>query len=149
MVKRIYIVIACAMLGLVGCENPNYHSSVPSYPVRLDVDIVAEYPHFVPDNGYQTLTFTTKRYANEALGYSGILVWVDMSGKYQAADLCCPHCLLRTTPVTVDGIYAHCPECGEDFDISYGYALPMHGMTQEPLRKYTIYAQGSKIQIRN
>lgn len=133
----------------VACEPSSQMSSVPSFPVRYSLDLVAEYPHFVPDNGFQCLTFTQPRYDMDAVGYSGLVVWVDMAGRYHAADLCCPHCLRRTNRIEVDGIFARCPMCGEEYDLSYGLAVPMHGKSDEPLRFYTTFIQGTKLIIRN
>lgn len=136
------------MVLLVGCEN-NQRSTVPSYPAYMDLNILGEFPHFVPDNGFQTMTFTARRFATEAIGYSGILVWIDMQGHYQAADLCCPVCLKQNVPVEIDGIFAHCPECNEEYDLSYGYALPTKGISRYALRKFKVSVQGSHLLIKN
>lgn len=135
-----------ALLLLCGCEK--YRNDVPSYPVYIDLDILGEFPHFVPDNGFRTMTFTERRFETEAIGYAGVLVWVDMQGRYNAADLCCPVCLERK-PVEVDGIFSRCPRCGEEFDLSYGLATPMHGISRYPLRKFNVSYQGAHLIIRN
>lgn len=146
MKKHIWVIIMA--LVLVGCENKQ-RNTVPSYPVYMDLNILGEFPHFVPDNGFQTMTFTSRRFETEAIGYSGVLVWVDMQGRYQAADLCCPVCLKRDIPVETDGIFACCPECGERYDLSYGYAVPTQGVSRHALRKFKVSAQGAHLIIRN
>lgn len=143
-----YIGILLMALTLVACENKQ-RSDIPSYPVYLDLDILGEFPHFVPDNGYQIMIFTQRRFATEAVGYAGVLVWVDMQGRYQAADLCCPVCLKQDQPVEVDGIFARCPECGEEFDLSYGYAVPTKGIARHALRKFKVMTRGSHLIIKN
>jgi nitrite reductase/ring-hydroxylating ferredoxin subunit len=105
-------------------------------PVNYTLNITQEYPHFVVDNGYNVMTITKTRFDREYIGYAGLVVWIGMDGQYHAADLCCPHCLLKHKPVEVDGFYAICPECEEHYDLSYGYANPTKGMTKFGLKMY-------------
>ncbi len=141
MQRILFISILCALL--LGCEGWNLRSSVPSVPVQYTIHITREYPHFIVENGFQTMTVTKAKYEREYLGYSGLLIWVGMDGNYHAADLCCPHCLLKNKPVEVDGIYAICPQCEETYDLSYGYAFPTKGVAKETLRKYPTSYTGS------
>ena len=121
---------------LLGCEDFNNQNPVPYVPVSYTLKITEEYPHFMIDNGYQTMTITKPRYNYEYIGYCGLLIWIGMDGHYHAADLCCPNCVNKTKPVEVDGLYAVCPICGEAFDLSSGYAFPTKGITKYPLRQY-------------
>ena len=121
---------------LLGCEDFNNQNPVPYVPVNYTLYITREHPHFVVDNGYQTMTITKPRYNYEYIGYCGLLIWIGMDGHYHAADLCCPNCVNKTKPVTIDGLYAVCPICEEEFDLSYGFAIPTKGITKYPLRKY-------------
>ncbi len=139
--------LACCLFFHTACENKN--NPVPRYPVYLDLDIPALYPHFVPANGFQTMTFTQKRYDYELVGYAGVLVWISMDGKYWAADLCCPRCLDPQQPVIIDGFFAECNGCGEQFDLSYGLANPVRGKTKHPLRPFGTRISGSVLQIRD
>ncbi|MBQ7191345.1 MAG: hypothetical protein IJS00_00530 [Paludibacteraceae bacterium] len=133
---------------IAGCKRDN-QCDVPSYPVYFEMNIVSMYPHFVPDNGFQILTFTHKRYERDLIGYAGLLVEVGMDGHYHAFDLCCPHCLDPKQPVQIDGFYAVCPTCQEAFDLSYGLAYPTKGVTRQALRRFgTIYQYGI-LTIRN
>lgn len=136
-----------SLLCLTACERQT--NPVPNYPVYLDLDIPALYPHFVPDNGFQTLSFTQKRYEYELIGYAGVLVWVAMDGRYYAADLCCGYCLDRQHPVQIDGIFAVCPTCGEQYDLSYGLANPLKGKAKRNLRHFGTRLAGPILQIRN
>lgn len=133
---------------LSACGN-NKLNPVPSYPVYLDLDIQAQYPHFIPANGFQTMTFTERRYEREYLGYGGVLVVTALDGRYHAMDLCCPVCLYRDSVVVLDGIYAVCPNCGEHYDISYGFGLPTKGKSKWPLREYKCITDGGHLIIRN
>ena len=146
-IKRAIFTVAAIVL-LSACANEQ-KCDVPSCPVVFDMHIASMYPHFVPDNGFQTLRFTEKRYAQDLTGYAGLLVWVDMEGKYNACDLCCPHCLDVKRPVETDGIWAVCPVCGEKYDLSYGQAVPTEGRTKQALRRYTARYSYGVLHIRN
>lgn len=128
------IFIVCCML--TGCEDVNRQSPVPYVPVSYTLHITREYPHFVVDHGFQTITITQTRFEREYIGYAGLLIWVAMDNHYHAADLCCPNCLKKNQPVQVDGLYAICPVCDEHFDLSSGYPFPTKGITPHPLRIY-------------
>lgn len=133
MKKWLYIGLVFILLS---CENTNNMNPVSYVPVNYTLNITQEYPHFVVDNGYNVMTITKTRFDREYIGYAGLVVWIGMDGQYHAADLCCPHCLLKHKPVEVDGFYAICPECEEHYDLSYGYANPTKGMTKFGLKMY-------------
>ena len=133
MKKWLYIGIIFILLS---CEDTNNMNPVSYVPVNYTLNITQEYPHFVVDNGYNVMTITKTRFDREYIGYAGLVVWIGMDGQYHAADLCCPHCLLKHKPVEVDGFYAICPECEEHYDLSYGYANPTKGMTKFGLKMY-------------
>ena len=146
---KIYAALALLLVLAVSCdENTVYKSSVPSFPVYLQLNIAAEYPHFVPTNTSAYLTFTTPRYPTDALGYGGILIYIGLDAAYHAYDMACPVCLKRDQPVEVDGIYARCPLCGEEYDLSYGLAVPTHGISHEALRQYTVTADPTHLTVR-
>lgn len=133
----------------MGCGNDK-RQPVPSFPVSMDLNIVAEYPLFDPSFGtLQTMTFTEPRYPYEYVGYGGVLVVTAYDGEYHAFDLCCPHCLHRDSVVEVDGLYAICPLCGEEYDISYGLAVPTKGMSRFALRPFKTYKNGGHLIIKN
>ena len=131
-----WLYIGCLLSMFVGCENINNMNPVSYVPVNYTLKITEEYPHFMIDNGYQTMTITHTKFEREYIGYAGLLIWIGMDGHYHAADLCCPNCLKKTKPVEVDGLYAICPTCEEAFDLSFGFAQPTKGLTQYPLKKY-------------
>ena len=133
MKKWLYIGLVFILLS---CEDTNNMNPVSYVPVNYTLNITQEYPHFVVDNGYNVMTITETRFDREYIGYAGLIVWIGMDGQYHAADLCCPHCLLKHKPVEIDGFYAICPECEEHYDLSYGYANPTKGMTKFGLKMY-------------
>ena len=135
-------ILPCCLL-LTACEKVNYRSSVPHVPVNYTLYITREFPNFIVDHGFQTITITSSKYERESVGYAGLLIWTAMDGFYHAADLCCPNCLKRNKPVEVDGLFAVCPLCNEHYDLSYGYAFPTKGYCKESLRKYQVRTQQS------
>jgi nitrite reductase/ring-hydroxylating ferredoxin subunit len=142
---RRWLLIGLLLCSLLGCENFNNQNPVPYVPVNYTLKITEEHPHFMIDNGYQTMTITRTKFEREYLGYAGLLIWIGMDGNYHAADMCCPNCVNKTKPVEVDGLYAVCPICGEAFDLSYGYAFPTKGITKYPLREYQAILQDNPI----
>ncbi len=154
MLKR-WFAIGCVVFGLAACNETSVNgSTVPYAPVGYTINITTEYPNFRKENGFSVLPLiTAKRFDYEYIGYAGLLVWVGMDNEYHAADLCCPHCLLPNKPIEVNGMWAVCPTCGEEYDISYGYCSPRHGISKYPLKRYTVleqqYMAELKLYIRN
>jgi len=146
--QHLHIALVLALVfTCTACRN-DAKSNVPDYPVYIDVDIQNEYPHFVPASPCQSLTFLKKRYEHEAIGYAGVVVWINIQGEYRAADLCCPKCLLRDKPVDVNGMDAICPTCGESFDL-LNYGFPNKGIADQPLKSYGVTYTGIKLHIRH
>lgn len=135
--KRIGFLLIVLLL-LSACESINRKSSVPNVPVNYTVYINREHPYFVVENILATIIVTERKFQHQYIGYAGLLIWVGMDNAYHAADLCCPHCVLRNKPLQVDEPYAVCPICGEQYDISYGFCIPTKGITKEPLKLYNI-----------
>lgn len=151
--KNRWIFILLLSIGITACEDINRRNPVPIVPVDYTLYVSSQFPNFMVDNGFQTMTITQKKYEYEFIGYAGLLIWIGMDGNYHAADLCCPFCLNPKKPVEVDGIYAICPKCDEHFDLSYGFAFPTKGITPDPLRQYsvreTLGSTGLELHIRN
>ena len=132
----------------VGCKNTTFRSSVPSYPIHLEINTnVGMYVHFVPtsvmtyliadEKGIHLNGVTQPLTVDQAYGFAGTVVYIDGFSPYSAYDLCCPHCLKRDMPCTIDGMFAICPVCGEEYDIYSGNGVPTHGIGNEPLKRYT------------
>lgn len=145
------------LLLCVGCERTNWISSVPSAPIHLEINTrVGMYVNFVPENvmtyliadpsGIHLNGLTQPLSVQDAYGYAGTVVYIDGFHPYGAYDLCCPHCLRRDRPCTVDGFYAVCPVCGEEYDIYSGNGVPVHGIAKEPLKQHqAIYNAGTGV----
>ena len=57
---------------IVSCNNVNNQNPVPYVPVNYTLRITSEYPHFVVDNGYQTMTVTSTKLEREYLAFTRI-----------------------------------------------------------------------------
>ena len=151
----------CALLiALCSCENTTFQSSVPAYPVRVNIDTkMGEFVHFQPTsiNSYVVVNnggyFLNDKYVlpvhvTDAWGYGGVVVYVSMNG-YAAFDLACPYCAGRgkKSPCLMDGIYAVCPTCGEKYELGSGYALPQTGICKETLRALRIIPSDGKLTV--
>ena len=66
------------------------------------------------------------------------------------SDLACPYCAGRGVlhPCDVDGIFATCPECGEQYDVGSGTAVPQKGLAREPLLRIPLTNSGGVITVR-
>lgn len=129
-----------------GCEN--YVSSIPDMPVSLQLNLLTEYPH---------LQYTPGQYAiidrptlmTDRIGFGGIVVVatanVNSQGRceLQAFDLACPHEARADIRIEPDETgHAICHECGEMYDLLWGSGLPQNGISNEPLKHYTVRVSG-------
>lgn len=140
---------------LTGCKDTNWKSSVPDFPVHIEINTRAGmFVNFVPDNvttylivddaGYHLNGINQPLLVTDAWGYAGTVIYIDGVHPYGAYDLCCPHCLKRDKPCQVDGMYAICPECGEQYDIYLGNGVPSRDISKEPLKAYqATYHEGT------
>ena len=156
---KLLLTIVVALV-LTACEDTTFRSSVPTRPVQLSINTAAGmYVHFVRENigayvvvdkdGYhfngQTLPLTGTDY----YGFAGVVIYVDNNNNYSAFDLCCPHCVSQLHPCEVDGCFAVCPQCGEQYDLSFGYGIPTKGLSREALRKYTTLYSYPRLTIKD
>ncbi|MFA6999361.1 MAG: hypothetical protein WC198_09400 [Victivallaceae bacterium] len=143
-IRLLFFTGSFLFFGIIsGCED-NYISSIPNYPVSLELNLTASYPTF-KDNPYQFLVFEKPRYDYEYLGYGGILVVCgfgsDRPYEYYAYDLACPHeadAKIKVTPNS-NG-QAVCNTCGSVYDIVNGFGIPIDDSpAREPLKRYKTY----------
>lgn len=156
---RLLIFVFAALL-FASCEGTNNSSSVPAYSVHVVIDTrVGQFVHFQPTNfGSYVLVnrdgyFLDGKYviplgATDACGYGGVIVFVSLSG-FDTYDMACPHCasISKRVPCDMDGIYAVCPECGEQYDLGSGTAVPTKGIAHETLRRLNIINSDGKLTI--
>lgn len=131
---------------LVSCTD-NYVSSIPDYPVNLQLNLITTYPTF-KNNINQSLTFTKPIFAYDRIGYGGILVYVGFDGEYYAFDMSCPYEVKTDVRVYPNGIgQAVCEKCGSVYDIGYGNGFPSSGPSKEALKRYKVMASGDVLYI--
>ena len=142
------------------CENTTFRSSVPTYPVRFSIDTrIGSFVHFKPtslnehvvvnqDGYFYNGKWLMARGVTDAYGYAGVVVFVSMNG-YEAFDAACPECAShgRRTACDIDGIYAVCPYCGEQYDLGMGTGVPQRGIAHEGLRRYNYIVSDGKITV--
>jgi hypothetical protein len=125
----------CAVLLLSSCIE-NTTSTIPDYPVRLNLNLMTEYAIFRNSTG-ESLVFEERIKEMDRIGFGGILVCTNYEGKYLAFDLACPYEAKQNVRVKVDGLFADCEECGARFDIyTSEFAFPVKGPTKQGLKKY-------------
>lgn len=161
MQRRAIVIAGVLCLLLCACKDTTYRSSVPSYPVSIRIDTrVGIFVHFIPTNSYAYTIVDADGYhfdgqtqarkaLNDAYGYAGVVIFIDGNGQYTSYDLCCPVCLKRDKPVEIDGFFAICPTCGEEYDLSGGIGVPTKGIAGESLRRYTTIYSGNIITVYN
>lgn len=139
-----YIFFLIIIVSFSSCGNDS-DSPVPDYAVALNLNLTTLYPTFKGSIN-DTLVFdkygpdSTKylSYHYYYLGYSGVLVYTDLSGNYLAFDLCCPYEVdkhVRVYPQE-DGT-AVCPKCGSTFILYYGGQVSK-GPSIYPLKQYQV-----------
>lgn len=149
------------LLGLCGCEGTSFQNPVPAYPVHVVIDTRGLFVHFMETNQNAYITVNKDGYwekgksaptkptdVTDAWGYGGVVVYVSMLG-YVAYDLACPACAAeaRKSPCYMDGIYAVCPHCGEQYELGSGYAFPQKGISKYSLRKLNIFNSDGKLTV--
>lgn len=158
--RHLRVIVCLLALLLVACEGTTFQSSVPAYPVRVVIDTKqGAFVHFQPTitgsyvvanrNGYfLDGTFVLPFGATDMCGYGGVLVYVDLFG-FSAYDLACPYCAGRgmCRPCEIDGMYAICPDCGEEYDLASGSAVPQQGISHEALRRLNLMNSDGKLTV--
>lgn len=154
------IFASLCVLVLGGCDdNTTFRSSVPTYPVRITIDTnVGPFVHFIPTASYSHIIvnedgyfydgeFIQKPLGMDAWGYAGVVVYINMMGGYDAYDLCCPNCVYERQACKVDGPFATCPLCGEQYTLGDGTAVPNKGIATEQLRRLNVMNSGGRLTI--
>ena len=156
----VLFLLSAIAVCLPSCEDSTWRSSVPAYPVRIVIDTrLGEFVHFQPTNtgayveakrdGYfMNGKFVLPFPATDAYGYGGVVVYVDLFG-YSAYDLACPHCASKGScqTCTIDGGFATCPYCTEQYDLMSGTAAPQKGLIKETLRRLNVLNSDGKITV--
>ncbi|MDR0429131.1 MAG: (2Fe-2S)-binding protein [Tannerellaceae bacterium] len=152
--KLRYSLLFLAFLFLISCDR-KYISSIPDYPVYLELDLNFEDKDLIPIQAYKIFTEKNINQRIERVGYGGILVYHGLSNTasdaYFAFDISCPHESSRTVTVEVDEsrVYAICPKCDSKFELLNGIGNRISGPTDEYLKSYQVSVNGNRITVRN
>ena len=143
-----FFLIGIFALQCVSCDDI-HHSSIPDYPVQLNLDLISLYPTFI--NSYNKyLIFEQKKYMTDYIGYGGILVYSGFDGNYYAFDLSCPYESKSNIRVKPNDIgQAICDSCKTVFQIAYGNGDPMSGPAKEGLKRYRAVLNGYYLHVSN
>jgi len=146
--SRIKKIIFSAFLAitLVSCYD-NVISSIPDYPVNLQLNLTTTYPTF-KNSVNQFLLFEVRIKETDRIGFGGILVYTGLDGNYYAFDMACPYEAKYNIRVYPNEIgQAVCKSCGSVFDIGYGIGNPSKGPAKEVLKRYRAILSGDMLYI--
>ena len=125
-------------------------SSIPAYPVFLDLNLATTYPTFRYTTN-QTLVFKTLKPEwpyGTYIGYGGLLVCTDYLGDYYAYDLCCPYEVKANIRIHPNGDgQAICDSCKSTFEILTLQGHKISGKAKENLKCYKAYLNGVILRI--
>ena len=122
---------AIISLFLISCDD-TYISSIPDYPVYLELDLMTTYPNF-RNSANKYLFFEKPITVIDRIGFGGIVVystgWIDDGGKniYYAFDMACPYehnSNIKVHELKNDLGKVVCEKCGTVYDISNGVGNP-------------------------
>ncbi|MDO9152516.1 MAG: hypothetical protein Q7U47_02205 [Paludibacter sp.] len=129
-----------------GCYD-NVISSIPDYPVRLQLNLTTTYPTF-RNSVNQYLLFEKRILATDYIGFGGILVYTGFDGEYYAFDMACPYEAKNDIKVYPNDLgQAVCKKCGTVFDIDSGVGNPSSGPAKEVLKRYRTSLSGDVLYI--
>ena len=146
------LLIALLSIPIVGCKD-NIQSSIPDYPVYLQLNLTAQYPTF-KNNPLQFITFEKAEKVSDRIGFGGIVVCTGITFddygyiEYYAFDMACPYEIKSAVKVhpNSEGNLV-CDKCGSVFDIKSGSGMPVSGPTKEFLKKYRTSLSGDVLYV--
>lgn len=143
---KYFLSIALLALCFASC-NDNVQSSIPDYPVNLQLNLTSTYPTF--RNSYnKSLIFLKGVSITDRVGFGGILVYTGFDGTYYAFDMACPYEAKSTIRVYPNDIgQAICEKCGSVFSLGYGIGDPQSGPAKETLKRYQASLSGDILYI--
>lgn len=146
-----YILLLTIISFLSESCNDNYISSIPYFPVSLELNLsVSPYTLF-RNSTNKYLLFEKQITGSDLVGYAGILVYTGVgfddlgNSNYYAFDMSCPYehqIDVRVRP-DLNGLgRVVCEKCGSVFDVSYGVGNPVSGKAKEVLKRYKTSLSG-------
>jgi nitrite reductase/ring-hydroxylating ferredoxin subunit len=150
--KRIFLCLLA--FSLYSCGK-TYISSIPNYPVYLELNLAYDAKDLLPMQSYKIYTPGNIDQAIEQTGFGGVLVYhgIGASGMdaWFAFDAACPHEANRSVTVEVDDdhIYAICPKCQTKYELMSGSGRPESGPGREQLKPYHVRVSNNIIYVSN
>ncbi|HJV78250.1 MAG TPA: hypothetical protein VJ602_07685 [Paludibacter sp.] len=143
---RYFLLAPLLALSVASC-NDNVVSSIPDYPVNLELNLTSTYPTFRNSHN-QSLTFLKGITITDRIGYGGILVYTSFDGTYYAFDMACPYEAKPTVRVYPNNLgQAVCEKCGSVFNLGYGLGDPQSGPAKEILKRYRATLSGDILYV--
>ena len=153
---KYYLFTAFFILSLTSCDD-KIQSSIPDYPIYLQLNLTSTYPTFKNSNNNFLLFKSIKNLPIGCyIGYGGVVVCtgtsLDDSGntQYYAFDMACPYEVKNTTLVYPDSTGLArlvCEKCGTVYDVSFGNGNPISGPSKEFLKRYKASLSGDVLYI--
>lgn len=138
---KYYLFLSILVISFAGC-NDNVISSIPDFPVYLDLNLTSTYSTF-RNSTNKFMLFEKPVIATDRIGYGGILVYTGLDKEYYAFDMSCPYEAKQNIRVYPNDLgQAICEGCGSVFDIGYGIGNPSSGKAKETLKRYKAIFNG-------
>lgn len=143
------------LLTFASCED-NYVSSIPSYPVSLQLNLLTGKYVTFRNSTNEYLLFEKPIIATDRIGFGGILVYTGISLDdssntiYYAFDLACPYeakSTIKVSPIKDALGKVKCSECGSVYDVGFGLGNPVEGPSTEILKRYKTSFSGDVLYI--
>jgi hypothetical protein len=149
------ILMLILLLTFLSCDD-NYVSSIPSYPVSLQLNLLTGQYVTFRNSTNEYLLFTKPIIVTDRIGFGGILVYTGISLDdsnntiYYAFDLACPYeakSNIKVSPVKDALGQVKCSECGSVYDVGFGLGNPIEGPSKEILKRYKTSFSGDVLYI--
>ena len=153
--KRLFGILLGFLL-FSACDS-SFQSSIPDYPVSLELDLRFEDKELRAVQAYKIYTLRNININLERCGFGGVLVYHGVNSlatdAFYAFDIACPYEAQSNITVEIDneGIYAICPKCGSKYELINGVGNPVEGVSKEYLKQYRVDVDinGEKIYVHN
>ncbi|HNV66206.1 MAG TPA: hypothetical protein PLB07_03020 [Bacteroidales bacterium] len=153
---RIFLLFSLFTLLIISCDRDK-NDVIPD--ITVDFTITSSDPEFFDlFNAPGTSALISSAHRHLGLGTAGfdgngIIVYsTGLHGfEFPAFDRTCPHCYANnevSVAVTVDGVYAICPECSTNYALG-GSGLPQSGPGHYYLKNYRTSFSGYSIRVWN
>jgi len=147
-----YLIIIFFVFVFASCDD-TYHSSIPDYPVYLEINLATAPYTILKTSSLKYFTFKDGITVTDRIGYGGIFVCTGFDGTIYAFDMSCPveasRSVLVYPPENKDNYIGQltCEKCGSVFDIGYGVGNPSKGAAKEALKRYKVNLSGNMLYI--